>query len=513
MSNVTTIQPLQIQVDGRPLATSGDQALKEVRIWQRLSESTLCTLTFADPDAPDFIPYIGLMPGVRLEVSATDPLMRPFSGRVSGVEDHYGPAGQRIVKISAHDGLYTLHKRQQVKTHIQLTVPELADAMLTDLGISVAAEVTGPVWDHIIQHEVSDLAFLKDYAERSGLYFFLSGDSLRLFPLKPEPPGITLEYRLSLIEVTLTHDSDWDTESVTVDGWNPWRAEARIGEARSPLNDGAFATPRMLSDQPAQTDAQLDSLAAAVLDKSSALKRSVHGTAEGDFRLMPGVSIRIDGVDSTHNGLYLLTSTEHRFDAEQGFVTVFDTAPPKTTPGQQNTLATLARVTQVEDTERLGRIKVLLPGYHDAESDWLEVVMPGAGVNKGLIALPDIDDRVLVLLLNGHPDQAVVLGGLYGEPGPPDHNVEDNAVHRYSFLTPGGQAIRMNDRGGVISVENRSGSRVELSGDRIKLETPDGQILELNDQSLCLHSETDCCIEAPGRTLTLKADKIRFERG
>ncbi|MGR9045858.1 MAG: phage baseplate assembly protein V, partial [Gammaproteobacteria bacterium] len=179
----------------------------------------------------------------------------------------------------------------------------------------------------------------------------------------------------------------------------------------------------------------------------------------------------------------------------------------------QNTLATLARVTQVEDPDRLGRVKVLLPGYNDVESDWLEVVMPGAGADKGLIALPDIDDRVLVLMLNGRPDQAVVLGGMYGEDGPPDHNVKDNAVHRYSFLTPGGQTIRMNDQAAMITLENRSGSRVELSGDTIKLETADGQVLELSDQSLKLHAETDCCIEAPGRTLTLKADKINFERG
>lgn len=513
MSNVTTIQPLQIEVDGNPLDALADQALKAVSIRQRLSESTACTMTFVDPDTVDFLASCGLRPGARLRLSRMDLLQPVFSGMIIGFEFHCGPAGQRIVTINAHDELYTLHKRQPVKAHVQVTVPELAETMLAGLGISVAAQATGPVWDRIIQHQVSDLAFLKDYAERSGLYFFLLGDSLRLFSLKPEVSDIPLEYRQSLLEVTLKNDSEWDTGSVTVNGWNPWQAEALTGRAQSPPNVEALSAPRTLSNQPAQADAQLDSLAAAVLDRTRALRDSVSGTAEGDFRLTPGTSVRIEGVDAALNGRYLLTAVEHRIDAEQGFVSVFDTVPPKAVSRSQNTLATLARVTQVEDPDRLGRVKVLLPGYNDVESDWLEVVMPGAGANKGLIAFPDIDDRVLVLMLNGRPDQAVVLGGMYGEDGPPDHNVEDNAVHRYSFLTAGGQTIRMNDQGATITLENRSGCRVELSGDSIKLETADGQVLALSDQNLKLHAETDCCIEAPGRTLTLKADKINFERG
>lgn len=512
MTHVTTIQPLQIEIDGLPLAAPADKALREIRISQRLSESSACTLTFVEPEGGDFISSNRLMPGTQLQLNALDQ-QSAFSGTITGFEYHYGPAGERVVKIRANDDLYVLTQRQPVKAHVQVTVPELAEAMLADLGIPVAAQAAGPVWDHIVQHRASDLKFLKDTAERSGLYFFLVDGTLHFYGLQPDISAIALEYRQSLLEVTLKNDADWSAESVTAQGWNPWRAQEQTGQAQAGQTAGSFANPRLLSDQPAQADGQLDALAAAVLDRAAALRQSVSGTAEGDFRLMPGASIRIEGVDAALNGAYRLTAVEHRINAEQGFVSVFDTTPPKPVPRSHASMATMACVTQVKDPEGLGRVKVILPAYNKVESDWLEVVMPAAGANKGLIMLPDIDDKVLVLLLNGRPDQAVVIGGLYGEQGPPDQNEENDAVFRYSLLTPGGQAIRMNDRDDTITIENSKGSRVELNGDAIKLETSGGQILEMDGQSLRLHAQTDCRIEAPGRTLTLKADKINFERG
>ena len=74
-------------------------------------------------------------------------------------------------------------------------------------------------------------------------------------------------------------------------------------------------------------------------------------------------------------------------------------APPAQPPVHPQSTATLGLVTNVNDPEGLGRIRVKLPSYSDLESEWLEVVLPAAGADKGFIALPDVDDRVLVLLV------------------------------------------------------------------------------------------------------------------
>ena len=49
----------------------------------------------------------------------------------------------------------------------------------------------------------------------------------------------------------------------------------------------------------------------------------------------------------------------------------------------------------------------------------MHVLTPGAGKGKGLIALPDVGDRVLILCSHQDPGQGIVLGGLYGMDGEP----------------------------------------------------------------------------------------------
>ena len=127
----------------------------------------------------------------------------------------------------------------------------------------------------------------------------------------------------------------------------------------------------------------------------------------------------------------------------------------------------------------MGRVRVVLPNYGGVETSWLHVVVPGAGPDKGLIALPDVDDQVLVLLLNEDPDQAIVLGGLYGVNGPPDSGVEDGAVRRYTFTTPGAQRIRLDDEEETIQIENSNGDFMRLAPEEVRLGDSQGSLIEL----------------------------------
>ena len=47
------------------------------------------------------------------------------------------------------------------------------------------------------------------------------------------------------------------------------------------------------------------------------------------------------------------------------------------------------------------RSMLVLATYGDLETGWIEVMSVGAGEGKGLVALPDEGDRVLVLLSHG----------------------------------------------------------------------------------------------------------------
>jgi phage baseplate assembly protein gpV len=124
----------------------------------------------------------------------------------------------------------------------------------------------------------------------------------------------------------------------------------------------------------------------------------------------------------------------------------------------------------------------------------MNVLMLGAGGEKGLMIMPDVDDRVVVLCAQEDPAQGVVLGGLYGVNGPPDSGVEGTAVQRYTLQTPGGQRVRLDDAKKLVRIENQHGS-----------------FLEMTPSKLSLHAHGDLQISAPGHTVTISAKAINFE--
>ena len=208
-------------------------------------------------------------------------------------------------------------------------------------------------------------------------------------------------------------------------------------------------------------------LAQADLDQRQARSLSLWAVAVGNPTLQPGIPIQIRGVANHLAGQYVLTETTHLIDGEVGFVTEVSTAPPMIRPRPRGSVATLGIVVQVNDSEDLGRIRVRLPSFQDVETGWLAVLLPAAGPNKGFIALPDIDDTVLVLITHENPGQGIVLGGLYGQQRPPDSGVKGNAVRRYTWVTPGGQQVQLDDDRNTIRLENSRGSYIELDGNDV----------------------------------------------
>jgi len=149
----------------------------------------------------------------------------------------------------------------------------------------------------------------------------------------------------------------------------------------------------------------------------------------------------------------------------------------------------------IEGETGTGKELAALPAYAGLETDWLHVTAPAAGADKGLAMLPDVDDHVLVLLADEDRSRGVVLGGLYGRGGIPDSGVSDGAVRRFTLRTAAGHVIQLDD-------ESRS----------MKLTDATGNCLELTPGHLKLHAAVDLVIEAPGRSLLLRAQKIDFER-
>ena len=123
-------------------------------------------------------------------------------------------------------------------------------------------------------------------------------------------------------------------------------------------------------------------------------------------------------------------------------------------------------------------------------------INPGAGSGKGLTALPDVDDSVLVMLLDDDPSQGVILGGVWSEGNVPEHGGSSGAITSYSLTTKDGQEVVLDDAAGSVAVKDKNNNEIVLDGGGLKI-----------------HAAGDLTIEAPGKTITISASKVDFKQG
>jgi phage protein D/phage baseplate assembly protein gpV len=501
----TGIGLFTIEIDGVPVEAGLARSITDIRVRQRLSLPTMCEITFNDPPQTGSDTAIASA-GASLRVAARDGGSL-FVGEITAVEFGYDGAIGQTIRLRGYDRLHRLSKRQPIKNHVQVSAADLARELTADAGLSVSADIAGPVWPRVVQYGQTDMELLTELAGRAGLAFTLRDETLHLLTLEGIGDVLPLVVGDTLLEAQIELNGAAAVRSVAAAAWDPLRDAAHHGSAtsaRTGRDVSASIDPdriggsgeRVLLDELAPADDMADAFAQAELDVRSAREVVLRGVAEGDPRLLPGTIVEVSGVAGPVAGRYVLAEVTHRIDDQRGFVTELSTAPPPLPVRTRGAAVTPAVVTSVDDPDGLGRVRATLPTYDDLETDWMGVLTVGAGSGKGLVMLPDVGDHVLVLFARGDPAQGLVLGGLYGSTAPPDKaGVASGQVRRASFMTPGGQVLRLDDTRHSVRVENQDGSYVEMA--------PGGVVI---------HAATDLTLEAPGHAVVVRGKTVDFQQ-
>jgi phage baseplate assembly protein gpV len=348
------------------------------------------------------------------------------------------------------------------------------------------------------------LRVLDEVARRSGLFMTLRDDVLHLITLAGTGDAIPVAPGGALLDASVSVNADRACQSVSATGWSALRAalhqatagQGATGQDADAVDMVADCPERMLTDEAADDDAQMEALAQSELDYRRARAVVFTGVAGGNPELRPGARVKLSGVSKQVAGQYVLASVTHSIDRSRGFVSELSSEPPPPPPRSRTAVASWGTVTRVDDPEAMGRVKVALPTMNSIESDWMFVVCPGGGTGKGLIVMPDVDDQVLVLFVDRDAAQGIVLGGLCAGANPPDFGVIDGSIMRYNVCTRGGHKVRLDDQHKLLRVEDASGSFVELAPDKVTL-----------------HAQCDLEISAPGHQIVIQGSHIDFRQG
>lgn len=132
---------------------------------------------------------------------------------------------------------------------------------------------------------------------------------------------------------------------------------------------------------------------------------------------------------------------------------------------------TIGIVSNLEDPEGLGRIKVKLTNRSnsDYETDWIRVLTPMAGNAWGMFFLPEINDEVLVGFCDGDLCKPYVLGSLWSKEKtlPESITVKDGAPDNdiRMIKTKSGHTLLFGDKEGEenIQIVTKSGINLNMS--------------------------------------------------
>ena len=320
----------------------------------------------------------------------------------------------------------------------RVTVAELAEAVAGDLGADgrggrarAARRAAGP----------APAARPRRCSSRRpagpGCTRWLRGDTLRLVTLAGAGDPVKLHYGQSLWEARVEANLDRVAGGYTALGWHPQRAEPIEEQATSPRSGRQVVAapgagrrrrgrrPGRWSTSPVAAPTSCPRRPRRRWIAAAARRGRLRGRRRtGTPGCGPAGCVDVSGLAEEVDGRYVLTEAVHTVDGAGWSTRAVHRAAGTGGRRRRRHLDHARQGDRRGRPGQLGRVRVSLPGYGDPDAGWLGVLCPGAGSGRGIVALPDVEDTVLVALPHGVPAAGVVLGSLYGTIEPPDPGVD-----------------------------------------------------------------------------------------
>lgn len=416
-----------------------------------------------------------------------------MTGKITALEPRFEEGMIATMVVRGFDHSHHLFRETKSQAFLNTKDSELANNIAQTANLQTEIETTSTVYDHIFQHNQSDLAFLQQRAWRIGFECFVQEDILFFRSPPSGSSGVTLTWGKDLLSFQPRMTLAEQVDEVVVKGWDVDQQAAIVGRATSgnlypevqESRDGAswassFGTGKtVIVDHPVVSQAEADILAAARLDEISGAFIDAEGVARRRPDVKAGQTVCLEGLGERFSGTYLVTSATHTYSS-QGLQTMFNVKGTRTgllseqlthqKPLDRWPGVVTALVTDTDDPNDWGRVKLKFPWMtEDADSDWARVMGPGAGNESGLFFLPEVGNEVLVSFAHGDFSQPYVIGGLWNGQNsiPPE---------------PGGAGS--GEKPLVLSLRSIKGHRIaffDTSDDKIEIETAGGHNITLDD--------------------------------
>ncbi len=515
------ISQVYLTVDDEPVQSHVIKCLAEVIVDQHSHLPHMFSIRFHDPELKliDSGPF-DLTKTVKIEADTSDgTTVTLIEGEITALEPDFAEGMVASLVVRGYDKSHRLYRETKSVAHLNKKDSDLAEEIARMHGLKSQVDPTTTVYDHIFQDNRSDLDFLMQRAWRIGYECFVSEGTLYFRKPPTEEASLSLTWGDDLVSFRPSLNLAEQVDEVIVKGWDFEKQTPIIGRAQKGKlyprigeeKDGTTwaqsfdAGKQVIVDESVINQAEADILAAARLDEIS----GTFGAAEGEaFRrpdIQAGRTVEFKNLGKRFSGTYLVTRATHIYTPE-GFRTIIQVLGSRTgtlieelthaKPQKQWLGVVVAVVTNVDDEENLGRVKLKYPWMaEDAESDWARLAIVGGGPEAGLVAIPAVGDEVLVAFAHGDFNQPYVLGGLW------------NGKHK---LPPETKKASKGEKPLVREWRSRSGHFIAMHDNvdkKIQIKTARGYMVTLDDKN------KNIAISGPGNLKINMNSEITIEGG
>jgi uncharacterized protein involved in type VI secretion and phage assembly len=525
MSVPSLLPYVVVRLDGSEAPPEVAGLLVGLRVRDSLHLPDQAVLKFADP-ALERVDQSLLTVGRTLEVLYAAPgsstATSVFSGKIHSIELELIGEGA-FIAATAYEPAFALHQNRRTQGFQQMTAGDIAQKVIAGVGLTAAIDASGvgDAYPFVLQNNETDWQLLWRLAGALGYEVVGEGSTVHFRPAGSSPADapVALAAPQQLLSFRPRVSGAQQVDSVTVRGWDPSTAEAIVA-TKSP--SAADSTPQLdraqvansvgagkwtVADRVVLSQSEADALAGSLASGLANAWIDADGVTDGDPRVRAGCQVNISGVGQRYGGTYRVTSATHSFVGGRGYTTQFVISgrSPRTLldlvgTGQPaaagSSSVVVGVVTQTQDPDGLGRVRVRYPALgDDVEGWWARIASPAAGAGRGLLMMPVVGDEVVLAFEQGDPRRPYVLGAVWnGNTKPGDSLVKQDG----SFALASDHDVAISATGAASIAAQKKAS---LKGQEVSLQA-DNQ-LEVKGATVTV--ESDGSVTIKGSSLTIQA--------
>lgn len=328
----------KVSVEGSPLETEDQAMLVKASVDLDAELFAQTTLLFLDPEMK-LINGDTFQSGKSIELKmGYDAKAQPvFSGEVVRLEPQFRRDEPVALKVVCQESLHRLALSPMTRAFNDADISTVMSTIAQENGLS--ADAPSGTKQHILQANVTDAEFLKNYASKLGMQLKLDGTKLTMgSPASTDPIPLSLGDGVKKLKVKKKATSQ--VADVSVHGYDPKTKQEIVGKAQPQGATGKGAkdfgkgtlsdsSGTLLPPDQATADAMAKGLMAKIAEDFATLEADLIG----DPRLTPGQVVELDKLGQGTDGNYRIERANHLF-SKHGYYVRFDAVwtGPKTTP-------------------------------------------------------------------------------------------------------------------------------------------------------------------------------------